>query len=344
MTRKYWAAALAVMVCSWVSPLQGAIILPGIQGTVSQTSGPVLSGVTVQLYQDDGDGIFEPGAGDSQVGGDASTAADGTYGFGSLDANAGYFVQRPAQMIGAILHPAEVSGLLQPGDPGLLIDSFENNQGVKADPFTPISTSTLNDPISSVLGKERDMYVRLVSGVGEVELRSNAFGVAVLQYDNTSGVVGHGIITWDGVDMSASPVPTLGLGNIDLTQGGTNEGFVLNLGIDPTGAGDQLKIRIFDDSTANYSEGLLAIPVTDGTASAIGYLPFSSLVGPVSPSRVNAIQLIVGQGAKSVDAQFDRFGTLGPEVQNFEVVPEPSSLALALLGLGGLVQLRRRNA
>jgi hypothetical protein len=342
MTRKNLAAALAAMASWAVSPVQGAVLLPGIQGTVSQMGGGPAAGVTLKLFVDDGDAIFEPGAGDSQVGADLMTAADGTYAFGSLDGTGAYFVQRPAQMYGANSLPAEVSGLLLPGEPTLLIDGFDNNQGVKSNPYTPVATSTLNDPLASALGGERDMYVRLESGIGEVELRSNAFGVAVLQYDSTSGVVGHGIITWDGVDMSASPVPSLGLGNLDLTQGGQNEGIIFSLGIDQAGAGEKLKLRLFGDDASIFSEGIVTIPVTDGTASGTAYLPFSDLVGPVSPSQVNAIQLIVGQGAKSVDSQFDRIGAVGPIVQNFEVVPEPSSLLLTLAGLAGVLKMRRR--
>ncbi len=343
MTRNHFMAALAVVACLVGSPALGAIILPGIQGTVSlQGGGPGVSGVTVKLYQDDGDGMFSPGT-DTQVGPDMMTDPAGMYTFESLMTNAGYFVERPAQTIGTTMVPADVSPLLNPGIPNLYIDAFDNNQGVKADSFTPIATSTLNDPMATVIGGERDMYVRLVSGVGEVGLRSNAFGVAVLQYDNTSGVVGLGIITWDGSDNSASPTPGLGLGDIDLTQGGINEGILFALGIDAAGAGDTARIRIFDDSDSDYSEGSVVIPVTDGTSSGTVFLPFSEFVGSVSPTRVNAIQLILGEQARSVDAQIDYLGAAGPLTQNFEVVPEPGSVVLGLLGLCGLWGLSRRR-
>ena len=336
MTRKHWVAAIAVTLAGVVAPLHAAAILPAIQGTVSQLGSGGVSGVTLNLYEDDGDGIFN--AGDTMVGSAAVSAGDGSYMFEGLNGTASYFVERPAQTVGSIFHSAQVSSLITPGAPNLIIDNFDNNQGVTADTYT----STLSDPLAVVLGVERDMYVRLVSGVGQVGLRSNAFGVAVLQYDTTSGVVGHGIITWDGVDMSASPTPSLGLGNLDLTQGGLNEGIVFNLGIDATGAGDQLHFRIFGDDASVYSEGIVTIPITDGTASGTAYLPFSSLVGPVTPDSVNAIQLIMGDGAKSVDAQFDQIGALGPKTQNFELIPEPASLTLALSALLGLLGLRRK--
>jgi hypothetical protein len=324
------------------TPAMGGLMLPAIKGTVSVQGGGTAPGVSIKLFEDDGDGMFDPMV-DTQVGSDVMTDGMGMYMFENLNAGAKYFVQRPAQVFGMTALPADISGLLDPGTPNLIIDAFQNNQGVKADAFTPISTSTLNDPMAGVLGNERDMYVRLVSGVGEVELRSNAFGVAVLQYDNTSGVVGHGIITWDGVDMSASPTPSLGLGNVDLTQGGLNEGLLFMLGIDATGAGDKARIRIFNDDASVYSEAMVTIPVTDGTATAHAFLSFDDFVGSVSPTNVNAIQLILGEGAKSVDAQIDFIGAIGPKMQDFEIVPEPSSLVLGLLGLCSLLGLRRRG-
>ncbi len=320
-------------------PTVGGIILPGIQGAVFQDAdtngspspGEGIPGMTLRLYEDDGDGVFEPGAGDSQVGADYVTGVDGRYAFEMLAADKQFFVQRAAASIGGHLMPAAVSGLLNPTEIHLLIDNFDNNQGVKANPITPMATSTVNDPMSSVLGLERDMYARLIDGIGEAALRSNAFGVAVLQYDNTSGVVGQGIVTWDGIDMSASPTPALNLGDVDLTQGGTNEGIFFRLGIDATGATEHLRVRIFDESATEYSEALVPFPVTDGTASAAAFLPFSDFVGPVAPTKVNAIQMIIGEGAKSIDAQFDIIGAIGPVVQDFVVVPEPATSALSLL-------------
>jgi hypothetical protein len=294
------------------------------------------------LYQDNGDGIFDPGGGDVQQGPDYVTGTDGLYGFESLDATEKYFVQRAALSVDGNLLPAAVSGLLDPGDVRIVIDAFSENQAVKANPLTPIATSTLNDPMSSILGHERDMYVRLVGGIGEIEMRANAFGVAVLQYDTTSGVVGQGIITWDGIDMSAKPTPSLGLGDLDLTEGGVTEGILLRLGIDSSGAGESIDLRIFDDDPTVFSKASVLFPITDGTASASAFVSFDDFVGPVSPTRVNAIQLVVGQGAKSIDAQLDFMGTLGPVNQDFAIIPEPGTFVLAMIGLLGLLAARRR--
>ena len=91
---------------------------------------------------------------------------------------------------------------------------------------------------------------------------------------------------------------------------------------------------------------LLLIPVTNGAASAYAYLPFGDLAGSVSSDRVNAIQLWLGDGAKSVDAQIGSLGTLGPLVQDFEVTPapEPSGVLTLLIGfLGTVMALRMKS-
>jgi hypothetical protein len=100
------------------------------------------------------------------------------------------------------------------------------------------------------------------------------------------------VVTWDGKDMSANPIPSLGLGDIDLTLGGKATGFLMKLGIDAAGAGDQLRIRLFKDSKTEFSELSVAFPVTGGAANEWAYIPFTDMVGGVSPGAVNAIQML----------------------------------------------------
>jgi hypothetical protein len=352
MNRTFFAAAMFVAVCTGIGAARAATSAPGIGGTVYQdfdsnngpSAGEGVVGVSLNLFQDNGDGIFDPNAGDIQIGGSLLTDDSGVYCFTNLVITSQYFVQRPAQTVGTFDFSDQVSSLLVLNSPQIMIDAFENNQGVKASPSTPTATSTMDDPSSNVIGKERDLYVKLASGIGEVELRSNAFGVKVLQFDNTSGVVGQGIITWDGKDLSASPTPSLGLGNVDLTSGGSATGFVMKMGVDATGSAEHVRIRIFKDDPNTYSELSVPIPVTDGTATTWTYAPFSDFVGSVLPDDVNAIQMLLGEGAKSVDAQLDTFATLGPANFDFrtQVVPEPSGIVLLMLGVWGCWSWRRR--
>lgn len=351
MNRKM-IAALAIAVAGVASlETQAGTLVPGIGGKVyfdqdlNGTSSPdeALSGVSLNLYTDsNGNGVFEPGV-DTMSG---STVSDGYgfYSFNGLNFADRYFVERPSQTSGSLSIPEAISGQLVPYATAVLVDDFQSNQVTKANPTTKKVTSTLFDPTTNVLGKERDLYLELLSGIGDVELRSKAFNESdcVLQYDNTSGVVGRAVVTWDGKDMSANPIPSLGLGNIDLTLGGQATGFLMKLGIDAAGAGDQLRIRLFKDSKTEFSELSVAFPVTGGAANEWAYIPFTDMVGGVSPGAVNAIQMLLGEKAKSVDAQVGRLETVGPTTQDFAVVPEPSSLVLALAGWLGLLGWRRR--
>lgn len=351
MTRNLRVAALCVAAALWAClPARGTTILPGISGTVFRdldasgkpSPGEGISGAVLRLFLDNGDGVFQPDAGDAPVGADVLSAADGTYAFGDLAPMSKYFVQQPAQLLLGVPQPPAISSLLVPAMPIQLIDAFNNSQKVVADPMTPVVTSTLNDPMGLLVGLERDLYVRLLTGVGEVQLRSKAYGVEVLQYDNSAGVIGRGVVTWDGPDISAGLTPSLGLGNLDLTDGGAT-GILFKLGVDSSGAGDKLGIRLFADSGTEYSEGRLVLPVTDGAATAYAYLPFDDFVGPVSPNRVNAIQMWLGDGRKSVDTQIDSLGAWAPVEQNFSIVPEPAAATLALAGLAGLILVLRRR-
>ena len=341
MNRTYIAVALICAAAA--APVDAATILPGIGGNVllDGSSDPI-SGVTLKLFRDDGDGVFDPAI-DPMVGGSVQTDATGSYVFDNLAAETGYFVQRPTQEILGSLQPAQVSGLLSPSASLLTIDTFEDHQKVTADPLNPGASSAISDGSSSALGGERDLYVKLGEGVGEVSLRSNAFGVDVLQYDTASGVLGQGVITWDGVDYSGNPVPALGLGNVDLTVGGTATGFLVKLGIDISGDNELITFCLFRDSVDEFAEASAVIPLTNGTATETVFIPYADFDGPVSAEDVNAIQLLIGEGSKSVDAQVAYVTAIGPVEQNFAVVPEPSSVVLALLGFLSMLKFRRRR-
>ena len=299
---------------------------PAIQGTVfvdanqdgQPDPGEAIAGATVQLRQDDGDGILDTNQDllvDSQT-----TDGDGLYCLDNLDGTLGYFVVQPSQTVGGTPLQAQASGLIQPGVPNLIIDGFQTSQQVEAAPPPPSSQSnTLAFPNENeVIGAERDLFVELTSGASEVRLRVNPFGLLpVLQFDSTSGVQGRSIVTWDGPDADGNPTPSMGLGGRDLTEAGQNVGFSMNLGVDASGAGQQVTILLYQGDSSNFSTGAADIPVTDGTATAFLFLPFSSFSGPVSPDDVDAIQLLVGEGEASADGQIDVIGVVGPKVQDF---------------------------
>lgn len=308
--------------------------MPLITGTVFADAnndsivdpGEGIQGAIVRLFQDDGDGIFEPGTDDVQVGADAVTDANGVYCFGNLDQDASFFVQQPAQNAGGHALSEAVSALTQ-FTPGLIIDSFETTQSTAAFP-PPVSNdeSALGFPDETeVIGAERDLAVQLTDGGSEVQLRVNPFGLEdVLLFDSSAGSQGSREITWDGVDADGDTL-AFGLGGRDLTMGGTLSGITMRMGVDANGA--NAIFRLYQGNAGNVSELSVPIPVTGGTASQWVFLPFTDFAGPVSATDVDAIQLILETGSSSVDGQIDVIGVIGEQVSNF---PNPVGIDLEL--------------
>ena len=298
--------------------------LPGIMGTVyTDTNGSTtidpgegVQGAIVQLYQDDGDGIFEPGGDDAQVGGDVLTDANGEYCFDNLIQNENYFVQQLAQSVGGVDLAQQVSGLVE-FVPQLIIDSFETTQTTAAFP-PPVSNdqSALAFPNEvEVLGGERDLAVELQSGTSEVQLRVNPFGLSdVLIFDSSAGTVGTREVTWDGQDADGAGL-SMGLGGRDLTQGGTLSGLTMRMGVDANGA--DARFRIYQGNPGNFSEVTVPIPATGGAATQWVFVPFTSFAGAVNANNVDAVQLILDTGNGSVDGQIDVIGVIGPNTADF---------------------------
>jgi len=298
---------------------------PAITGTVyadanqdgSVTAGEEIAGATIDLYLDNGDGVFDN---NDTLYETTTTDEDGIYGFEDLDGLADYFVVQPEQVIGSVTLMEQVSGLLSPGASKLIIDQFETSQEATAMSPVPSSNgSTLQfADESEVIGAERDMFVEMNAGIGELRLRVNPFGMnPVLQYDSTSGVEGIATLTWDGIDNDPALAPAMGLGGIDLTEGGQNTGFTIKLGSDTAGEGDTITITLYQGSADNSSSASASIPLTDGTATGYLFMPFSSFTGPVSADNVDAIQANIGGNMASADAQVDFIGATGPDVVNF---------------------------
>ena len=350
MSRKdSWAMVAAVVLMVVCAEIHAQT--PSISGSVfhdQDSNGAVspdegVAGAVVRLFSDNGDGIFSPSSGDVQVG-EVTTLADGTYLFGDLEFGVSYFVARPAQELVGVNQPEDVSGLISPSETKLLIDSFETSQFVVADTSSPVATSSVSTDAENVLGGERDLYLQLNAGNGNAKLRVSAFGDDLLQYDTTSGVMGLSVLTWDGLDQSSEMAPAMGLDDFDLTAGGELDTLFIKMGVDRTGEGETAVFRIFDDSSDIFSEASLGIPVTDGTADVFATLALEEFSGPVDPSKIDAFQMLFGNGKKSIDAQIDFIGVgnANPR-QDFQVVPEPTPIMFIVAGCIGVAFLMRRG-
>ena len=296
--------------------------VPAIMGTVFDdlntdgrpSDGEGIAGISVQLYQDDGDGLFESGGIDPLVG-TQSSDANGDYCFADLEADSRYFVVRENQTVDGTEFERFVSGAVNPGLANTLIDEFLTRQVATANPPAPSTEgSVLSFPNESeVLGGERDLMASLAAGNSEINIRVNPFGLEdVLLFDAAAGDSGTLNVTWDGIDNDAGTIG-LGLAGRDLTDGGTNTGIMLRAGQD--GNESSLKVRIYQGSARSFSEVSVALPETGGDADGFVFIPFSDFVGAVSPTNVDAIQMLIDAG-QSGDGTIDVIGLTGPKVVN----------------------------
>lgn len=344
-----WVTRLFAFTCL-LPPLAAQAAFPSVTGTVyldtdssgALSPGEAVQGVPVQLYVDNGDGVFDASL-DSMV--DSTfTSGDGVYAFAGLDVHTGYFIQQAEYDAGAIVIPASISGMLVPGSFNRLIDDFADQQVTDANPIYPIGQQNLTSP--TVIGGQRDLHLQYLSGPAESTLRANPYGLNhVLEFSQSAGVISIATVTWDGIDADMSTTPSLaglgGLGGLDLTADGS-DAFGFQLGIDAAGAGEQLLIRIY--TGPEVSTAVVDLAVTDGTAKVFQLVPFSTFVGEASFANVDAIQFQFGGTKPSIDAQIGPIGLVGPAIHNIAVgVPEPSSLCLGLVAIGWVAAHRRRR-
>ncbi len=341
-------AAIALMACFQTT--HAATTHPrSVTGTVFNDannsgffdSGEQVVGINVALFEDDGNGLFDPFDDTFVV--SELTDTNGLYSFGDLDLSSNYFVLQAAQTVDGISFTESVSGLLTASDFMTILDDFASQQEVSANPRVPVGSTNLTS--STVLGGQRDLHVRYISGPAESTLYANPFGLnQVLEFNQSAAVMSVATITWDGIDgdFSTTPQPG-GLGGFDLTDNGRNEAFSFAIGIDAAGEGDVLTLRIFSED--GVSTATVEIPVTNGTALETQTVAFSDFVGDADLTAIDAVQLELGGLNPSIDMQIGPIELVRSAVNDFSVaaVPEPSSALMSLFGTVWLLAKRRRR-
>lgn len=282
------------------------------------TAGEEVAGATVNLYIDDGDGIFEP-AGDDAPATAGVTDANGRYRFDGLAAG-DYWIEQPAQTVGAVVLSAQNSALITitaleaQGTVAEIIDDYtETGPILNAGP--PVGTQDFDfAAAASALGGERDLLVEFTSGTaGEtVDLEAIAAG---LSFDASLTAQGRYVSVWDGADGDASVIDFAGLANHDLTSGGTATGIRLLAGVDQAGA--SARLRVYSDAN-NWSEQTVAIPTTPGSELIFlfsGFATGGGASGPADFTSVNAIELQVDTTVDATDGLVEVVETIAPTVK-----------------------------
>ena len=316
--------------------LLSVTVASSVSGSVlhdmTQNGAPVedkLSGITLNLYKDGGDGVFQgSGAGDDTSAGSTKTAADGTYRFDNL-APGTYFVREAGPLPAGVVAPTgkDVSKVIITGDETsgsvqTVIDSFDaTTQYASASLHSGSKTGTASATATEALGHHRNLFVQLTTPGGAISLGANADVPKTLDFAASSAANGIFQVNWDGANNDPSKLNCTGLGSVDLTNSGTTTGVKLTLGADHDKG--YVKLLIYTDA-ADYSWATVSIPATDGGVATqdvfIPWSDFSSGGGSgANLAKVGAVQLQVN-GVNACDGQIGTIATVGPVVHNVNFV------------------------
>lgn len=208
-------------------------------------------------------------------------------------------------------------------DAQVLVDDFSTAQGPNEDPpgGPPPASSTADTGGADILGGERDLEMRLISGSGPVtgEVTGGAFELAVPASDR-----GEATLTWDGNDDDATTLDPVGLGGVDLTAGGTLSGFRLT--VDQASEGIELILRVFTDGS-NHSQAGRYVSAAINSATSV-FVPFDELRtvagAGADPADVGAV-VLVARGEDGDTLQLARLETLGPDLVVTKVDLDPNT-------------------
>ncbi len=282
-----------------------------------------LQNVTVNLFLDDGDGVFEPGAGDGAAIDTATTDSQGQYSFDRLAAGS-YFVQQVSGSGGSsgllLRDTAQLVTVtsLQAAGNTTIIDDYNTGLtgGGAAQLVTaaPTSTSADGQDIPGVLGGQRDIFVDNTGATGNVTVEVDGAGVAEnrLRFEGSTGATGTASIIYDGsADTSPASKETVevtGLGSIDLTEAGTRNAFAFSAFSD---FDITVTITVHDGTNTSSVNQLIT---GTGLATTLNdfVVPFSSFTG-VNFTTVGAVVFTLNV-TSAVDGMIDFTGTVGPEI------------------------------
>ncbi|NNE00173.1 MAG: DUF11 domain-containing protein [Pirellulaceae bacterium] len=289
---------------------------------------PGISGATIELFRDNGNGSFDPGS-DTPILPNATTNGSGQYTFSSLTADT-YFVRQPAQTtsLGRTLpenvsSPIVISAADAEGRDIRFIDTFDGAAQTVNDSTNDGVPVLSSQAAPEAIGGERDLFVNKTSVNGAVQLSVNSLFPDALAFDSISNGDGQRRVSWDGTDGDAAVIDDTGLSE-DLTGGGTATGINLDIGADLTGGTAIVRLYSDDGNAATatrFSSATISIPATGGGTTVTEYVPFSSFTasgGGAILTDVDAIELEI-TGTTNINGTAQLVGTLGPTItpQNF---------------------------
>jgi large repetitive protein len=308
--------------------LLSATVLPTISGIVYQdvtgngltSDDSRLSNVSINLFRDGGDGIFEgKNAGDDAFVASTSSDSNGKYQFTNLAAGT-YFVQElgvPGLVIasGQGVQKVAITNANLQGVTGTTIDSFSSTTQYVSGSLHGGTTGMSSQSAPEAIGGHRSLYVQLTSAKGSVSLGANADFPGMLDFASGATSNGNFWVNWDGSNNNAAMLNPTGLGQVDLTSQGANTGIMLTLGADHDSGSVMLKVY---SNAGDWSWA--SVPIADTIDGALGdsqFVTFSSFANGggsgANFSKVGAIQLSIN-GANANDGLVGPVLAIGPKV------------------------------
>jgi len=298
--------------------IQGIVFHDANNNGVVEAAETRLSGIPVQLFLDNGDGVF--GSSDilkasttSGANGGYSLTAEsaGTY-FVFQNSEPAGFVQRQSQRVQKVTLAANDIAISDK----LVLDTFNTTQQVVNASFPGATPNSSALAAPEAVGGERDIFVDATAGT--VSIAANGTPKpGELVFDVGAGANGKRVVSYDGVDGTSNLNPT-GLSNLDLTASGTANAFRFQIGGEP---GTRLIIRVH--SGANVSTREVAIPTTPGALATsdliVPFSDFSTSSGSgANFAAVGAIEL-EDTGPDAADAIVNAFSTIGPTTRSLNI-------------------------
>lgn len=237
----------------------------------------------------------------------------------------------------AVASAAGALALASPADAVLPIDDFSSTQMLE---LTMGAASVASSaPAPAAIGGERDLEIERVTGSGTatVDVNGGEPPQGQLLFDTPPGTEAILRLVWDGPDGDAEMTAPVGLGQLDLTDGGALDAFEIEFDSD---LAITVSLRVYDaldPAGMTWSEATVLVNETPPGTFEFLEVPFTEFTldgpeGAASFANVGAVHLEIAG-----PAGFD------PALQSVQVVPEPAAASLAGVAALALLAHRRRS-